>query len=92
MISHLIFVKLDDHTDFDALTADLGPLRAVDGIEAAELYRDVAGKTKGFDRLLQVDFRDDEAIAAWSTHELHLPIRDAIRANGEAFIFDYVTP
>ena len=92
MIKHIVFCKLPDgFTQKDLLVEKLNNLKdEIDFIRALEVGIDFLQSERSYDLVLTVVLGSKEDLAAYATHEKHLPIIEFIKANGiETKVVDY---
>ena len=92
MIKHIVFCKLPDgFTQKDLLVEKLNNLKdEIDFIRALEVGIDFLQSERSYDLVLTVVLGSKEDLAAYATHEKHLPIIEFIKANAiETKVVDY---
>jgi antibiotic biosynthesis monooxygenase (ABM) superfamily enzyme len=90
LLRHIVLVKSDNRQEIDDVLATIPKLvGVVPGLVQVEVGQDVSGRSKGYDRLFVLDFENERALAGWTDHEAHQPIRQTLTRLAEMIVFDY---
>lgn len=89
MIQRIVLIKTEQKERLNPVLEKVKELpKKVDGIVSTHVSFDSGGRSKGYDALFMIDFKNDEVVANWPTHPEHIPIRSTLVEIAEMIVFD----
>ena len=93
MIRRCVLVRSAEPERVDRVLAAFERLHGkVPGLLRIVTAVDRGDRSRGYDRMFTLLFRDEEAIRVWSGHPAHVPIREELARCAELIVFEYDTP
>ncbi|MCP9282871.1 MULTISPECIES: Dabb family protein [Bacillus] len=94
MIRHLVLVKPNEK-EYQKLIKNtlenkvLKLEEKVEGIVSTQIGSDFSERSKGYEFIFIIDFKDEQALHEWTDNKFHTPIRETLKKHSEMLVFDY---